>query len=123
MTASDGPAYLVLTASVTRRYYLDGRSKVEIAQELGLRRFKVARLLENARTSGLVRIEIGYPNEIDLELSARLQEKYGLKHTVVWTPRRRSRPPCVGGSARRLRSCSRRSQRLPTSSDSPGPVR
>jgi DNA-binding transcriptional regulator LsrR (DeoR family) len=83
VTASGGPAYLVLTASVARRYYLDGRSKVEIAQEFGLSRFKVARLLENARTSGLVRIEIGYPNGIDLELSARLQERYGLKHTVV----------------------------------------
>ena len=40
------PAQLILIASVARRYYLEGRSKVEIAEELGLSRFKVARLLE-----------------------------------------------------------------------------
>ena len=56
-----GPAQLVLTASVARRYYLDGRSKIEIASEFGLSRFKVARLLDDARASGLVRIEIVHP--------------------------------------------------------------
>ena len=38
-----GPASLVLSASIARRYYLDGRSKLEIAEEFGLSRFKVAR--------------------------------------------------------------------------------
>jgi DNA-binding transcriptional regulator LsrR (DeoR family) len=78
-----GPAQLVLTASVARRYYLDGRSKVEIAEEFELSRFKVARLLELARTSGLVRIEIGSAGSIDVELSGRLQDAYGLKHAIV----------------------------------------
>ena len=45
-----GPAQLVLTASVARRYYVDGRSKVDIAEEFQLSRFKVARLIESART-------------------------------------------------------------------------
>jgi transposase len=49
-----GPASLVLSASVARRYYLDGRSKTEIADEFGLSRFKVARLIETARATGLV---------------------------------------------------------------------
>ena len=44
-----GPASLVLSASVARRYYLDGRSKIEIAEEFGLSRFKVARLIDLAR--------------------------------------------------------------------------
>jgi DNA-binding transcriptional regulator LsrR (DeoR family) len=78
-----GPAHLVLTASVARRYYLDGRSKVEIAEEFALSRFKVARLLEDARSTGLVRIEIGHPGVIDVELSARLMETLGLQHCVV----------------------------------------
>jgi DNA-binding transcriptional regulator LsrR (DeoR family) len=78
-----GPAEVVLTASVARRYYLDGRSKVEIAGEFGLSRFKVARLLETARDSGLVRIEIRHRGEIDVDLSARLQERFGLRHAVV----------------------------------------
>src|SRR3954452_25164999 len=78
-----GPAQLVLTASVARRYYLDGRSKVEIAEEFNLSRFKVARLLDDARSSGLVRIEIGHPGVVDVELSARLMDALGLIHCVV----------------------------------------
>ena len=87
MVAADGnvrgPAQLVLTASVARRYYLDGRSKIEIATEFGLSRFKVARLLDDARASGLVRIEIGHPGAIDIELSGRLMDALGLQHCVV----------------------------------------
>jgi DNA-binding transcriptional regulator LsrR (DeoR family) len=78
-----GPAQLVLTASVARRYYLDGRSKIEIAEEFQLSRFKVARLLESARSSGLVHIEIGYPGVIDVDLSSQLQDAYGLLHALV----------------------------------------
>jgi DNA-binding transcriptional regulator LsrR (DeoR family) len=78
-----GPAQAVLTASIARRYYLDGRSKVEIAEEFGVSRFKIARLLDAARDSGLVRIEIRHHGEIDVDLSARLQDRFGLQHSVV----------------------------------------
>jgi DNA-binding transcriptional regulator LsrR (DeoR family) len=78
-----GPAQLVLTASIARRYYLDGRSKLDIAEEFNLSRFKVARLLESARASGLVHVEIRHPGNVDVELSGRLQEAYGLTHAVV----------------------------------------
>src|SRR5690606_36833214 len=78
-----GPEQLVITDSVARRYYLDGRSKVEIAQEFSLSRFKVARLLDDARASGLVRIEIGHPGSVDVELSDRLMSTLGQKHCVV----------------------------------------
>ena len=84
MAFSGRPARKVLTASVARRYYLDGKSKVEIADELGMSRFQIARLLDSARATGLVRIEIadegaGY----DLELSGRLQDALQLRHAVV----------------------------------------
>jgi DNA-binding transcriptional regulator LsrR (DeoR family) len=78
-----GPAALVLTATVARRYYFDGESKSEIAEQLGLSRFKVARLLDQARASGLVRIELDYRGELDLDLSVRLGEALGLRHCVV----------------------------------------
>lgn len=78
-----GPAELVLTASVARRHYVDGKSKVEIANEFGLSRFKVARLIHTARTTGIVRIEIGYPGAIDIDLSGRLQSALRLRHAVV----------------------------------------
>jgi DNA-binding transcriptional regulator LsrR (DeoR family) len=81
--ADVGPAQLVLTASIARRYYLDGRSKLDIADEFNLSRFKVARILENARTSGLVHVEIRHPGNVDVDLSGRLQEAYGLTHAVV----------------------------------------
>lgn len=78
-----GPAALVLTATVARRYYLDGATKSDIADELGLSRFKVARLLDEARATGLVRIELDSPRQIDLDLSVRLSAAYGLRHCVV----------------------------------------
>ena len=78
-----GPVALVRAAAVARRYYLDDRTKVQIAQELGLSRFQVARLLELARSTGLVRVEIGHPGLVDVDLSARLQERYGLRRAVV----------------------------------------
>jgi DNA-binding transcriptional regulator LsrR (DeoR family) len=78
-----GPAQLVLTASVARRFYLDGRSKVEIAEEFNLSRFKVARLLETALASGLVRIEIDHPGVVDVTLSSELGEAYHLQHAIV----------------------------------------
>lgn len=83
MSTSLGPAALVLSAAIARRYYLDERSKVQIAEEFGLSRFKVARLLDLARDSGLVRIEIGHPGLVDVDLSARLQDKFGLQRAVV----------------------------------------
>ena len=78
-----GPAALVLTATVARRYYLEGATKSDIADELGLSRFKVARLLDEARASGIVRIELDSPGRLDLDLSVRLATAYGLKHCVV----------------------------------------
>jgi DNA-binding transcriptional regulator LsrR (DeoR family) len=77
------PAQQILIASVARRYYIEGRSKIEIGEELGLSRFKVARLLETARASGLVHIEIADPDMIDVNLSTRLRDAYGLHHAVV----------------------------------------
>lgn len=78
-----GPAELVLATSVARRYYLDGRTKIEIGDEFQLSRFKVARLLESARDQGLVRIEIGHPGKVNLELSERLRDALQLRHAVV----------------------------------------
>jgi DNA-binding transcriptional regulator LsrR (DeoR family) len=80
---ASGPAALVLMANVARRYYLDGTSKSEIAADLGLSRFKVARMIERARATGMVRLELDSQGGIDLELSVRLCEAYGLERCVV----------------------------------------
>jgi len=70
-------------AVVARRYYLDGKQKSEIAEELGISRFKVARLLELALAQGIVRITIDLPAEIDVELGEKLAAKYGIARCIV----------------------------------------
>src|SRR5881409_3359009 len=74
---------LILMARVARHYYHDDRSKSDIADELGISRFRVARLLDAAKRSGVVTIRIDSPAGIDAELSVELQRVYGLAHAVV----------------------------------------
>src|SRR5690349_7636357 len=74
---------MVAAARVARLHYFERRSKVQIADELAMSRFKVARLLELARTSGMVRITVGGAGSVDLELSAALRDRFGLRHAVV----------------------------------------
>lgn len=83
MHVAQRPAEIVLMSRVARRYYLDGKSKSEIADETGVSRFRVARLLEAARRDGIVRIEIESPGGIDAELTEALQQAYGLPHAIV----------------------------------------
>jgi DNA-binding transcriptional regulator LsrR (DeoR family) len=79
------PSEVVLAARVARHYYLEGISKIEIADLLGISRFRVARLLEAARASGMVRIEIGLPGgDLDADLSAKLCSAFGLKQAFVF---------------------------------------
>jgi DNA-binding transcriptional regulator LsrR (DeoR family) len=77
------PAETLLAARIARRYYMDGISKSDIATEFALSRFKVARTLDRARSSGLVRIELHYDGEIDLELSVELASHLGLRRCLV----------------------------------------
>jgi deoxyribonucleoside regulator len=58
-------------------------TKREIAQRLGISRFKVARLLDQARSEGIVRVEIHDPVEVEDELSRALEDRYGLDFAVV----------------------------------------
>lgn len=74
---------LELAALAARRYYLDDRSKVDIAGELGVSRFKVARLLELARNEGIVRIAVHHPRGIDTDLSEALTTALGIRRALV----------------------------------------
>jgi DNA-binding transcriptional regulator LsrR (DeoR family) len=66
-----------------RRYFLDGWTIKEIAAELGVSRFKAARLLEWARAEGLVKIEIVNTVHSDVDLSAGLRSAFGLREALV----------------------------------------
>src|SRR3954451_5373607 len=76
-------AHLVLMIDVARRYYLHEQSKVEIAKDLDLSRFQVARLLDSARANGLVHIDIRYPPPLNTELANHLRDKFDLDSVVV----------------------------------------
>jgi DNA-binding transcriptional regulator LsrR (DeoR family) len=70
-------------AIVARRYYIDDKQKNEIADELGMSRFKVARLLAEAKAAGIVRIYVDMPADIDLPLGDELARAYGITRTIV----------------------------------------
>lgn len=78
-----GPDELFQRAVIARRYYLEGRTRVEIAEEFGLSRFKVARMLEEALETGMVKITIHDPGSLDVELSTALKRKYSLQHAYA----------------------------------------
>jgi DNA-binding transcriptional regulator LsrR (DeoR family) len=85
--AADGldstPRETLRAAAVARRYFLEGRTKSQIADEFSISRFKVARLIEWAREVGIARVEITTPASLDAELSLRLERRFGLESAMV----------------------------------------
>jgi DNA-binding transcriptional regulator LsrR (DeoR family) len=70
-------------AEVARLYYIRELTQQEIATRLGVSRFKVLRLLEQARAEGVVRFEIdGVVPEHD-ELGVELEKRFGLTQAHV----------------------------------------
>ncbi len=78
-----GPGEMVAAARVARLYYFEDRSKVQIADALGMSRFKVARLLDLARSSGIVQISVVAPGTVDVTLSEAVRKRFGLRHAMV----------------------------------------
>ncbi|WP_386163505.1 sugar-binding transcriptional regulator [Streptosporangium vulgare] len=72
-----------LMATVARRFYIDDVSKVEIAKELGLSRFKIARLLEQAKSTGIVTITLRDAGYVDDVMSAQLSAHMRLREAIV----------------------------------------
>lgn len=78
-----GDAERGLLAAIARAHYLEDRSRVEIAEMFGISRFKVTRLLKQAKDQGIVRIQISDTGLPDPALGARLQELLGLESCQV----------------------------------------
>lgn len=74
---------LTLMAHVARKHYIGGMSKSEIAEQLFLSRFKVARLLDAASERGIVKFTIELPGNVNLNLSRELENAFRLRHAVV----------------------------------------
>jgi DNA-binding transcriptional regulator LsrR (DeoR family) len=65
-----------VATQVARLYFDRQLSKVEIGQRLGISRFRVARLLREAREAGLVRVEYRDVPRRDAELSRDLELRF-----------------------------------------------
>ena len=70
-----------LALVVARLYYFDDLSQGQIAQQLGLSRQKVNRLLKKAKEWGLVQITLASNTQWDLE--QKLQTLFALKEVQV----------------------------------------
>ncbi|WP_312946144.1 sugar-binding domain-containing protein [Superficieibacter sp.] len=68
---------------VVRRYFADMKTKIEIAEELGISRFKVARLIDEAIEQDYVRFIFPKQQAMDDEIAGNLRAKYHLDDAVV----------------------------------------
>ena len=70
-------------ADVARAYFLEGRSKVEIAADFSLTRFQVAKMLDDARAHGIVSIEIRDPRNRAAGLEDELAAVLGVQRVQI----------------------------------------
>lgn len=84
-----------LLLEVARAYYLHDRSKVDIAQETGLSRWQVARVLTEARESGIVTIRVEDTDPSGPGLAAQVEANLGVRRVIV-VDRGRGAPPFPG---------------------------
>lgn len=64
-------------------YFIEEQTQAAIADALGLSRFRVNRMLAEARDSGLVKVEVTAPLASCVELERRAMEVFGLRDAVV----------------------------------------
>lgn len=72
-----------LAVKVARLYYYQGLTTERIAQELGLSRPKVSRLLTYARQAGLIEIRVHDPEAEPQELERQIQDRFHLSGVKV----------------------------------------
>lgn len=60
-----------------------GRAVNDIAEEIGRSRFATARMVRRARDLGLIEVRATVGDPIDIELSTRLAQSYGLQSALV----------------------------------------
>lgn len=68
---------------VAVRYYESGETQEQIAHAMHLTRWKVGRMLAEAREVGIVRIEVLHPRSRVRTLERSLKERFGLREAIV----------------------------------------
>lgn len=68
---------------IAKLYYVDQMHQNEIADLLGLSKMMVSRLLKKAKDEGIVEMRVNAPKGINMELGAKLRNKYRMLKDVV----------------------------------------
>src|SRR5208337_1348666 len=77
------PLQRVQAALAARRYFVERQTKSQIANELGVSRFKVARLIEAAIEQRVVQFLIAEPDDLNTELGEAVRSRYKVKAVLV----------------------------------------
>ncbi|CTV66851.1 sugar-binding transcriptional regulator [Escherichia albertii] len=77
------PLQKIQAIAAVKAYFIERKTKSQIADELGISRFRVARILDEAIESGLIKFVIAEQDEIDSDLSQRLAKKFAIRQVVV----------------------------------------
>ncbi|MBK0417445.1 transcriptional regulator [Leucobacter sp. CSA1] len=85
-----GPSRLVEMAYIAREFYVNDVPLVQIAEHLGVSRFKVARMLGEARDLGIVRIIVRSPEGVTVEGLEEIAARYGLREARCAIPQDRT---------------------------------
>jgi DNA-binding transcriptional regulator LsrR (DeoR family) len=72
-----------LAIKVCRLFFEENLTKIEIEKRLNISRFKVARILKNARQVGLVKIQIAEPKTDLTNLEVEIERELRLKSVVL----------------------------------------
>lgn len=78
-----GPSHTQLMLHVAQSYYEQGRTQEDIGRELHLTRWKVGRLLDEAREVGIVQIKIVHPQARRTPLEVGMRSEFGLRECIV----------------------------------------
>lgn len=80
MTQKERDEFLAELADV---YYNEQMTQAEIAKRYNTNRFRVAKLLTEAREEGVVEIKIRHSGERIRQMEAKLRQRFGLKEAIV----------------------------------------
>jgi deoxyribonucleoside regulator len=86
-----------LLLKVAQGYWEQDRTQEDIGRELHLTRWKVGRLLEEARTEGIVQIKIVHPQARRTDLEVALRSRFGLRDCIVVPTPQSAVPTSEGG--------------------------
>ncbi|WP_299999114.1 sugar-binding transcriptional regulator [uncultured Cedecea sp.] len=77
------PLSTIQAITVAKAYFIERKTKSQIAEEMAISRFRVARLIDDAIERGLVKFVIQDQQVIDVELSQQIKKKFNLDEAVV----------------------------------------